>query len=270
MYRLLYIELLLSLTDLMSKSVPSTSYLLATDEMSGLFLMFWPLALQVTLGKGWPVTPQWTRWLASLSFTICRAGGYMSVYRIMYVSHLCLGSVTKANWLDDNKVKLDIWVWVTCMAADVFTFKIRLDDWCQGPHACYPHRPAVLTWTPGRGPRAWSLCAPWPRAGWRWSPAEPLLSPGSGVTRLASPQPRPDTRQMQSCPHQLLWSPGIYKLYTTTYIPILTAQFIFTFLSPGWRYKVVLELSSETGKQIIIFLRSFRVLLWIKQSLMLL
>lgn len=111
-------------TDLMSKSVPSTSYLLATEDMSGLFLMFWPLALQVTLGKGRPVTPQCTRWLGSLSLTICRVYMTECQYAAVNVTNLCMGSVTKAYWLDNYKVKLDVWVWVICMAADVFTFKV--------------------------------------------------------------------------------------------------------------------------------------------------
>ena len=33
--------------------------------------MFWPLARQVTLGKGRPDTPHLMRWLASFIFTIC-------------------------------------------------------------------------------------------------------------------------------------------------------------------------------------------------------
>ena len=103
----------------MSRSVPSTSYLLATEEMSGLFLMFWPLARQVTLGKGWPVTPQWTRWLASFSFTVWDQGSVNNDL-LHHTPYLSPGSVSEADGLHDNKIKLDIGVRVTGVAADVF------------------------------------------------------------------------------------------------------------------------------------------------------
>ena len=54
----------------MIRSVPSTSYLLPRLETSGLFLMFCPLARQVTVGKGRPETAQATLCCGSFSFTI--------------------------------------------------------------------------------------------------------------------------------------------------------------------------------------------------------
>ena len=234
------------MTDLMSKSVPSTSYLLATEEMSGLFLMFWPLALQVTLGKGRPVTPQLTRWFASLSFTICRVG-QMSVNTEQSMCPTCVWGVSPKfiGWTTTRSnltFESGSLAWLQMYSPTKYHWLTHVRLSCLS----YPRLPAVLTWTPGRGPRAWSPCGPWPPPQWRWSPAPPLLTPGWGAPSSASPPPRPDTRQRQSCHPRLLWSPAIVKLsFIKTVSTYITVN---TFLSPGWRYKDVLELSSETAK----------------------